>query len=69
MGSKTPKQSTSALTDALLMQALLASRGLKEADEKRLASLMDARLKSQALRQEALIERPKLIYLTLRSDV
>jgi hypothetical protein len=44
------------------MQALLASRGLKEADEKRLASLMDARLKSQALRQEAFIERPKLIY-------
>ena len=56
------KQSTSALTDALLMQALLANRGLKEADEKRLASLMDARLKSQALRQETLIERPKLIY-------
>ena len=56
------KQSTSALSDALLMQALLASRGLKEADEKRLATLMDARLKSQALRQEALIERPKLIY-------
>ena len=56
------KQSTSALTDALLMQALLASRGLKDADEKRLASHMDARLKSQALRQEALIERPKLIY-------
>jgi Tfp pilus assembly protein PilF len=50
------------LTDALLMQALLASRGLKEADETRLASQMDARLKAQALRQESLIERPKLIY-------
>lgn len=53
---------TSSMTDALLMQALLASRGLKDADEARLASQMDARLKSQALRQEALIERPKLIY-------
>ncbi|MDH4377218.1 MAG: hypothetical protein QE494_13055 [Ramlibacter sp.] len=50
------------LTDALLMQALLASRGLKDADEARLASQMDARLRAQALRQEALIERPKLIY-------
>jgi tetratricopeptide (TPR) repeat protein len=50
------------LTDALLMQALLASRGLKDADEPRLASQMDARLRAQALRQEALIERPKLIY-------
>lgn len=53
---------TSSMTDALLMQALLASRGLKDADEARLASQMDARLKSQALRQESLIERPKLIY-------
>jgi Tfp pilus assembly protein PilF len=50
------------LTDALLMQTLLASRGLKDADEARLASQMDARLRAQALRQEALIERPKLIY-------
>ncbi len=50
------------LTDALLMQALVASRGLKDADEPRLASQMDARLRAQALRQEALIERPKLIY-------
>jgi hypothetical protein len=50
------------LTDALLMQGLLASRGLKDADEARLASQMDARLRAQALRQEALIERPKLIY-------
>jgi hypothetical protein len=50
------------LTDALLMQALLASRVLKDGDEARLARQMDARLKSQALRQESLIERPKLIY-------
>ena len=50
------------LTDALLMQTLLASRGLKDPDEARLASQMDARLRAQALRHEALIERPKLIY-------
>lgn len=50
------------LTDALLMQVLLASAGLKDGDETRLASQMDARLKAQTLRQEALIERPKLIY-------
>jgi hypothetical protein len=50
------------LTDALLMQALLACRGLKDADENRLAGQMAARLKAQALRQESLIERPKLIY-------
>jgi predicted Zn-dependent protease len=50
------------LSDALLMQALLASRGTKNADEARLADLMDARLKTQALRREALIERPKLVY-------
>ena len=56
------KADTSSLTDALLMQALLASRGLKDADEARLASQVGARLKSQALRQESLIERPKLIY-------
>jgi tetratricopeptide (TPR) repeat protein len=56
------KADTSSLTDALLVQALLASRGLKDPDEARLASQMDARLQSQALRQEALIERPKLIY-------
>jgi hypothetical protein len=50
------------LTDALLMQALLASRGLKAPDEAALAQQMAARLQSQALRQESLIERPKLIY-------
>ncbi|MEY4756740.1 MAG: hypothetical protein RJA34_1638 [Pseudomonadota bacterium] len=55
-----PSDST---TDALLMQTLLASRGLKDGDEVRLASLFEARMKSQALRQESLIERPKLVYL------
>jgi hypothetical protein len=54
--------STASMTDALLMQAVLASRGLKDPDESRLASQLEARLQSQALRQEALIERPKLIY-------
>jgi len=44
------------------MQALLASRGTKSVDEARLADLIDARLRMQALRQESLIERPKLIY-------
>lgn len=51
-----------ALTDALLMQALLASRGLRDPAQASLAAQMAARLQSQALRQEALIERPKLIY-------
>ena len=44
------------------MQALLASRGLKAPDEAAFAQQMAARLQSQALRQESLIERPKLIY-------
>jgi len=50
------------LTDALLMQALLASRGAKDGREVVLAQQMEARLQAQALRQEKLIERPKLIY-------
>ncbi len=50
-------------TDALLMQALLASRGLQDGDEQHLAGLFEARTAAQALRQESLIERPKLIYL------
>ena len=50
-------------TDALLMQAVIASRGLKDGDEARLAQLLDLRLQSQAQRGESLIERPKLIYL------
>ena len=45
-----------------LIGALLASRGLKAPDEAALAQQMAARLQSQALRQESLIERPKLIY-------
>ena len=50
-------------TNALLMQALLAARALHDADESRLASLFEARMQAQALRQEPLIERPRLIYL------
>jgi len=61
-GSGNVPNSTASMTDALLMQAVLASRGLKDPDEIRLASQLEARLQSQALRQEALIERPKLIY-------
>jgi len=61
-GSGNAPTSTATVTDALLMQAVLASRGLKDPDENRLASQLQARLASQALRQEAMIERPKLIY-------
>jgi tetratricopeptide (TPR) repeat protein len=50
------------LTDALLVQALLASRGGKDASQAKLASQVQARMRAQALRQESLIERPKLIY-------
>jgi tetratricopeptide (TPR) repeat protein len=50
------------LTDALLMQALIASRGLNTNDEVLLASQMAARLQTQSLRQESLIERPRLIF-------
>ena len=55
--------STAAPTDALLVQALLASRALQDGDTARLADLFEGRMSSQALRQETLIERPKLIYL------
>jgi hypothetical protein len=51
-----------ASTDALLMQYILAYQGLKDPEEKKLAALLESRLKSQSLRQEALIERPQLIY-------
>ncbi len=51
------------MTDALLMQALLASRGLKDGQEQRLEKMLQERYAAQALRQEALIERPRLIYL------
>jgi Tfp pilus assembly protein PilF len=54
---------TEAPSDALLMQSLLASRGLKDGNEARLAAQLDARFTSQAQRQESLIERPRLIYL------
>jgi hypothetical protein len=49
-------------TDALLMQNVLALKGLQDPAEKNLAALLESRLKSQSLRQEALIERPQLIY-------
>lgn len=61
-GSGNVQNSTATMTDALLMQAVLASRGLNDPNESRLASQLEARLQSQAMRQEALIERPKLIY-------
>ena len=51
-----------AATDALLMQYILAYKGLKDPAEKNLAVLLESRLKSQSLRQEALIERPQMIY-------
>jgi hypothetical protein len=51
-----------ASTDALLMQSILAYKALKDPAEKNLASLLESRLKSQSLRQEALIERPQMIY-------
>jgi hypothetical protein len=54
---------TEAPSDALLMQSLLASRGLKDGNEARLAAQLDARFTSQAQRQESLIERPRLVYL------
>ena len=44
------------------MQYILAYQGLKDPEEKKLAALLESRLKSQSLRQEALIERPQLIY-------
>ena len=49
-------------TDALLMQYVLALKGLQDPAEKNLAALLESRLNSQSLRQEALIERPQLIY-------
>jgi hypothetical protein len=50
-------------SDALLMQALLAAKGLKDRKEQKLAKLIESRLATQSLRNESLIERPKLIYL------
>ena len=51
-----------ASTDALLKQYILAYKALKDPAEKNFASLLESRLKSQSLRQEALIERPQMIY-------
>lgn len=50
-------------TDALLVQSLLASQGLGDGETARLAEQVAQRMSGQDLRQEALIERPKLIYL------
>jgi tetratricopeptide (TPR) repeat protein len=49
-------------TDALLVQALLASKALKDPIESKLATQIEVRLKSQAMRDEIIIERPKLNY-------
>jgi hypothetical protein len=54
---------SAAPTDALLMQSILAYKGLKDPAEKDLAALLKSRLNAQSLRQESLIERPQLIYL------
>lgn len=50
-------------SDALLVQSLLASRGLKDPDTERLAGQVADRFDSQALRKEALIERPQMVFL------
>lgn len=50
-------------SDALLMQALLANKELKDRKELKLSKVIESRLATQALRKESLIERPKLIYL------
>ncbi len=50
-------------SDALLVQQLLASRGLREAQTQALAQRLLARWDSQDRRQESLIERPRMIFL------
>lgn len=50
-------------TDALLVQALLASRGLNDGNTQRLAEQFENRMNNQALRGESLIERPTMVYL------
>jgi hypothetical protein len=50
------------ITDALLVQALLASKALKDPIESKLVTQIEARLKSQTMREEIIIERPKLNY-------
>lgn len=54
---------TAAPTDALLMQQFLASYALNDADAPRLAQQVEERMAAQALRQETLIERPRMVYL------
>jgi hypothetical protein len=54
---------TPAPTDALLVQRLLASQALGDADAPPLARQVDDRMAAQTLRQDALIERPKMVYL------
>lgn len=50
-------------TDALLVQSLLASRGLNDGQTQRLADQFENRMNNQALRGETLIERPTMVYL------
>lgn len=49
-------------SDALLVQSLLASRALGDGDAERLAAQVEGRMKVQAERGEALIERPQMVY-------
>lgn len=49
-------------SDALLVQSLLASRALGNSEAEQLAAQVDGRMKVQAERGEALIERPQMIY-------
>ena len=50
-------------SDALLVQQLLASRGLRDAQTQALSQRLLARWDSQDRRQESLIERPRMIFL------
>lgn len=50
-------------SDALLMQSLTASIGLRDAQLAPLTAAWEARMANQALRKDGLIERPAMIYL------
>jgi hypothetical protein len=50
-------------SDALLVQQLLASQGQGDADTSRLKQQVEARMATQAQRNDGLIERPTLVYL------
>jgi tetratricopeptide (TPR) repeat protein len=50
-------------SDALLMQSLTASIGLRDAQMPSLTAAWEARMANQALRKDGLIERPAMIYL------